>query len=179
LTRRGVLKALSLAAGATLLCGHTPYGQWTVYRKKHLLIGCHKTDPRTYDLAKQVVAVLGEHLPAAKSRVARAPTPGRLASLLGTGQMDICVLGWRDAQAMIAGQGQFKPYGALPLKLITPLGDRALIAHEKFRKRHAWLLAAALADSALPTGMIASELPAPPWHPGAKAFREGAPEPQA
>ncbi len=69
-------RALWLSVGAAmvlLLGGHTPYGQWVVYRKKHLLIGCHKADPETYDLAKRVVALLDAHLPAAKSRVARAP----------------------------------------------------------------------------------------------------------
>ena len=44
MNRRHALR-LSVAAVATLLLsGHTPYGQWVVYRKKHLLIGCHKAD---------------------------------------------------------------------------------------------------------------------------------------
>ena len=58
MNRRALLRAGATAAAAILLGGHTPYGQWVVYRKKHLLIGCHKEDPRTYVLAKEAVALL-------------------------------------------------------------------------------------------------------------------------
>lgn len=175
--RRRLLQGLGAAAAATLLSGHTPYGQWTVYRLKHLLIGCHREDPTTYDLAKQVVAVLGDHLPSAKSRVARAPTAGRLASLLGTDQLHVAVLGWQHAARMAAGKAEFKPYGAIPLQLVTPLGERALIAHSSLPKRHIWLVAAALSESALVTGPSVSGENTLPWHPGAEAFRNGEPEP--
>ena len=107
MNRRHALR-LSVAAVATLLLsGHTPYGQWVVYHQKHLLIGCHKADPETYELAKRVVALLAEHLPAAKSRVARAPDAGRLASLLGTAQLAVATLSGADAAAMLAGSGRF------------------------------------------------------------------------
>ena len=46
-TRRQVLRLGGALAAAVLLSGHTPYGQWVVYRKKHLLIGCHKADEPT------------------------------------------------------------------------------------------------------------------------------------
>ena len=167
-----------MAAVATLFCGHTPYGQWTVYRKKHLLIGCHKRDPVTYDLAKQVVAVLGDHLPSAKARVARAPTPGRLASLLGTDQLHVAVLSWADAARMSAGEADFKPYGAIPLRLLAPVAERSLIAHATLPARHAWLVAAALSDNAIVKNATLDQQ-ALPWHPGAEAFRNGAPEPKA
>jgi len=45
--RRRALRLSVGAAAALLLSGHTPYRQWVVYRKKHLLIGCHKADPET------------------------------------------------------------------------------------------------------------------------------------
>lgn len=175
--RRRVLQGLGAAAAATLLGGHTPYGQWTVYRKKHLLIGCHREDPATYELAKQVVKLLDQHLPSAKSRVARAPTPGRLASLLGTDQLHVAVVGWQQAERMTTGEAEFKPYGAIPLTLVAPVREHAMIAHSSLPKRHVWLVAAALSESV--KGFVVPRDTSLPWHPGAQAFRDGELEPAA
>lgn len=177
--RRQILRLLAAASAAPLVGGHTPYGQWVVYRKKHLLIGCHRGDPATYDLAKRVVALLAEHLPEAKSRVARAPDAGRLASLLGTDQMEVAVLDARDAAAMRAGDGRFAPYGIIALSLLTPVGDRLLIARADFPERHAWLVAAALVGTDLAPAPDLSAARAVAWHPGSRAFLEGRPEPAA
>ena len=177
MNRRDLLRLILLAAGATIAGGHTPYGQWVVYRKKHLLIGCHRTDPPTYDLAKQVVVLLGEHLPAAKSRVARAPDAGRLASLLGTAQMDVAILSHADAAAMAKGADRFKAYGAVPLRLLTPVDDRLLVARADFPARHAWLVAGALAGSELAPASQPPAETAIPWHPGSLAFQRGEPQP--
>ena len=178
MNRRAALRAVGAAAAAFLLCGHTPYGQWVVYRKKHLLIGCHRADPVTYDLAKAVVAELAAHLPAAKARVARAPDAGRLASLLGTDQMEVAILGAADAAAMTEGAGAFAPYGKVALRLLTPVGDRLLVARADFPDRHAWLVAGALAGTVLLPGPKLGESQALAWHPGARAFLEGKPEPE-
>ncbi len=181
MNRRRALRLSAGAAAALLLGGHTPYGQWVVYRKKHLLIGCHKADPETYDQAKRVVALLAEHLPAAKSRVARAPDAGRLASLLGTAQMNVAILGPADAAAMLRGTGRFEPYGAIALRVLTPVDGRLLLARADFPERHAWLVTGALAGTDLapapkPPGDSAGDSGVP-WHPGSLAFLEGKPEP--
>ncbi len=178
--RRALGLALRLgggAAAAILLGGHTPYGQWVVYRKKHLLIGCHKADPETYELAKRVVKLLDEHLPAAKSRVARAPDAGRLASLLATAQMDVATVSPPDAIAMLSGSGRFAAYGPVALRLLTPLRGRILIAREDFPERHAWLVTAALGGSDVTAQIDALHDPVIPWHPGSLGFLEGRPEP--
>lgn len=177
MNRRAVLAGLGTVAAAVLAGGHTPYGQWTVYRKKHLLIGCHKEDARTYELAKRVVGILQDHLPSAEARVARAPTAGRLASLLGTDQLHVAVLGRAHAVHMAAGTDAFKPYGAIPLTLVAPVADRVLIAHESLPKRHVWLVAAALADDRIVTRAAQDTGSDLAWHPGAIAFREGEREP--
>ena len=178
--RQALRQALRLtvgAAAAVLLGGHTPYGQWVVYRKKHLLIGCHKADPETYDLAKQVVKLLEEHLPAAKSRVARAPDARRLASLLGTAQMEVATLSPSDAAAMLQGTGRFEPYGALALRVLTPVGGRLLDARADFPERHAWLVTSVLVGSNLAPAVERPGDPHIPWHPGSLTFLEGRPEP--
>ncbi len=173
MNRRRLLRAAGAAAAALFLCGHTPYGQWVVYRKKHLLVGCHRADPATYAAAKMVVEELDAHLPAAKARVARAPNAGRLASLLGTEQMDVAILSRADATGMAAGTGPFAPYGPVALALLAPVDDRLLVARADFPDRHAWLVAQAL--SASPPADV--ETTAVTWHPGARAFLDGKPEP--
>ncbi len=181
MNRRCALRLSAGAAAALLVGGHTPYGQWVVYRKKHLLIGCHKADPATYDLAKRVVALLAEHLPAAKSRVARAPDAGRLASLLGTGQMQVATLSDSDAAAMLRGTGRFEAFGAIALRVLTPVAGRLLVARADFPERHAWLVTGALVGTDLaPTRERPGDPmgdPGIPWHPGSLAFLEGRPEP--
>lgn len=177
MNRRRVLRLLAGTAAAPLLSGHTPYGQWVVYRKKHLLIGCHKADPETYALAKRAVALLATHLPAAKSRVARAPDAGRLASLLGTAQMQVAILSRSDAEGMRQGTGRFTAYGAIALQLLTPVAGRLLVARADFPERHAWLVTGALVGSDLAPARARPGDPAIPWHPGSLAFVEGRPEP--
>jgi hypothetical protein len=177
--RQAAGRLLTATALVMLLGGHTPYGQWVVYRKKHLVIGCHRADPRTYELAKQAVAELVEHLPAAQARVARAPDARRLASLIGTDQMEVAVLDLADARAMTAGAGQFAPYGAIPLLALAPLADRVLVARADFPERHAWLVTGALVGSGMVARLRAGENPGIPWHPGSLAQIEGRPEPDA
>jgi len=171
--------ALGTSALAPRARAHTPYRQWQVYRRKHLLIGCHKEDMAGYALAKEAVAILDEHLPAARARVARGPTPGRLASLLGTEQMDVALLGEADAAAMVEGRGRFAPYGAIELRTLLVAPGRVLVARADFPERHAWLVSDAL--DGWPAGVVpdAPALPVLPWHPGAERRRQGRPVPAA
>jgi hypothetical protein len=76
MNRRALLRTALVAAGALVLGGHTPYPQWTVYRRKHLLIGSHRADLGTWRAAQEIVALLEGHLPEARARVARAPNAG-------------------------------------------------------------------------------------------------------
>lgn len=155
---------------------HTPYRQWAVYRQKHLLIGCHKDDPATYELSKQIVARLDSDLPAASARVARAPATSRLASLLATDQLNIAVLAPETAVAMAAGQDVFAAYGSIPLTTLLPLKDYVLVGHSRLRDSHCWQITKAL----LP--MTNTELkdakPVLTWHTGSARFVSGEPMPE-
>ena len=175
MNRREVLWVPLALAYCQSARAHTPYGQWVVYRKKHLLIGSHRADPPTYAKAKRLAAVLAEHLPKSRSRVARAPTAGRLASLLGTDQLDVAVLSRDDAVAMRNGQGKFAPYGKIPLALLANFGTYVLIAHERFPARHAWLVSKTLSDEAEPAGQLEDI----GWHRGTQIFLSGEPEPKS
>lgn len=176
--------ALSPALTSLSALAHTPYSQWQVYRKKHLLIGCHREDLQTWDLAKQMVETLQSHLPAAKARVARAPHPQRLASLLGTEQLQFAIVDVAEATDMIAGNGRFKPYGVLPLQVLWQTGKYLLLVRSDVPTRHGWLVAEALDDvefalTAQKTSNVERALPSEfSWHTGATLYLSGEPAPE-
>jgi hypothetical protein len=77
--------------------------------------------------------------------------------------------------------GRFEPYGAIALRVLTPVDGRLLLARADFPERHAWLVTGALAGTDLapapqPPGDSAGDSGVP-WHPGSLAFLEGKPEP--
>lgn len=177
MNRRSFLWAPALLAIGQAAWAHTPFGQWVVYRKKHLLVGAHRADPVTYELAKKVAGELAEHLPKSKSRVARAPTAGRLASLLGTDQLDVAVLSEADAIGMLGGSGRFEPYGKIELKLLAQLDSRILVAHKRFPRRHAWLVTATLSETKIVQKGNEGPVAKIDWHPGSRLYNDGKPVP--
>lgn len=175
-SRRNFLIGLALAATSVSAAGaHTPYGQWVVYRQKHLLIGAHRGDARTYELAQAVVAALDEELPEARARIARGPRPQRIASLIGTGQMLTAVLSGSEAELMAEARPPFDGYRPTPLRALAALGGGyLLVASPDLPDDHAWLVTQALGHAQLgdaPDGVGI------PIHPGAAAFWSGAPRP--
>ena len=150
----GAGRALSRRAACGLLAGlitaglaeaHTPYQQWVVYRKKHLLIGTDKSVKGSYPLGKQLAAVLAEKLPTSQARVARAPNSTRIASLLATGQFDVALLPSRQAVALVQGQPPFAPYEAMELRSLFTSGDFLLVCRPDFPEEHAYLVTSTLA----------------------------------
>ncbi|MEL6482374.1 MAG: hypothetical protein AAFQ75_13060 [Pseudomonadota bacterium] len=173
-TRRRFLAA-ALWAVAGNAVAHTPYGQWVVYRQKHLLIGAHRGDSRTYEQAKAVVAALEVELPAAAARVARGPHPQRIASLMGTGQLNVAVLPEAEAAAMVEGSAPFENYRPTPLTRLAALNDGyTLFAAEGLPPDHGWLIVQALDHSGMAR---APRTDAIILHPGAAAYWRGDPKP--
>ncbi len=164
------------------LSGHTPYGHWTVYRKKHLLIGSSRSDPPSFALAERIAATLLRHLPESRARASRAPDLRRIASLLASDQWQVSVLRRQDAADIAAGRGPFASVGAVPLRRLFALGEYLLVCRADFPDRHAWLVAAALAENAreIPgAAALDGNGTAIPAHPGARAYLGGAPLPPA
>lgn len=173
--RRALLATALAAAVAGRAFAHTPYRQWVVYRQKHLLIGAHRGDQRTYALAKTVTAALADELPDAKARVARGPRPQRIASLMGTGQLLTAVLSETEAGAMAAAAPPFENYRPVPIRIIATLDDDyALFASDTLPDDHAWLIAAALEHAGLGTAPATDGIGR---HRGADAFWRGQPSP--
>lgn len=170
--RRAAIWGMAGWALTTSASAHTLYPQWVAYRKKHLLIGCHRKDLETWRQAERLVGDINHALPKAKARAARAPHPQRLASLIGTDQLELAVLGRAEALEMRDGSGKFAPYGKLSLTQISGLGAHVLVAEQSFPKRHGWMLASALAT--LGGGAPVSLTGELPPHPGALAYQNGA-----
>ena len=170
--RRSLLGLVAVVASAPLqVHSHTPYQQWMVYRKKHLLIGCHREDLRTWELAKEVTGVLDKELPDARARIARAKTRGRLASLLGTEQLQTALLSPETAGNMVDGRNGFEPYGEIALKTLAVVEKHVLVCRADFPKRHAWQLAHALQGKyQLNQRYLPQDVP---MHPGALAMHDG------
>lgn len=165
MNRRAVL-ALAAATLAAPAQAHTPYGQWVVYRQKHLLVGSHRGDLRTYDLAKAVVAALQVELPEAQARVARGPRPQRIASLMGTGQLFLAVLSADEAARMARAETPFDGYRPTPVHALAALNaDYLLFAAPEFPEDHGRLVTQAVDHAGLGGRPIGQNL-----HAGAAAY---------
>ena len=183
LDRRRLLGAGAALAAWTATGGHTPYRQWAVYRRKHLLIGVCRADAPTYPLGKRVAAALEARLPESRPRVARARDQRRLANLLATGQLELLLFSGADAARLRDGAPPFDPPGPAALAALFRFGAYWLICRPDFPDRHAWLVVRALAGSApdFADAAPATDTPEAAWivppHRGARAFAAGEPEP--
>ncbi len=184
--RRALLRSLFALTVALAAMGHAPYGQWNVYRKRNLLILTSRSDARTFPVGKRVATVLAKHLPESRAKVSRAPSTGRVASLISTKQMDVAVLSRTDAASLFTGRAPFAEFGPVPLRTIVLLGDYLLVCRDDFASLHAYLLAETLMEnrdeldlvvSSPDTGKKAAELIVP-THPGAQAYFKGRPPPE-
>ncbi len=166
-TRRSFL-ALALAGVTAPAIAHTPYNQWVVYRQKHLLVGAHRGDLKTYELAQAVVAGLKDVLPEAQARVARGPRPERIASLIGTGQLFLAVMSMEEADRMAKAEAPFEGYRPTPVTALADLGEGyVLYAAPEFPDDHAHLVTAAVVEAELGANPLPLGLR---LHTGAAAF---------
>ena len=175
--RRTLVLVLLVPALAT---GHTPFRQWTVYRRKHLLILTDKTQPGSFELGQQLAELLAKYLPASKARVTRAPHTKRVASLLSSGQLDLALVTKPIARALTADEPPFSDYGPIDLRVLANHPDFLLLARAEFPAHHAYQVAETLRTHGAELGFtLLSEATAqPPPHPGVIALLQGAPMPE-
>jgi hypothetical protein len=177
LSRRALLVGAACLVGARAGRAHTPYRQWDVYRRKHLLVGTCRADPESYPLGKRLVSMLVSGLPESKARVTRAPDQKRLASLLTTDQLELVLFTRDEAVALEGGLAPFSDYGPYPLRLVFEVAGHVLVCGDGFPGRHAWLVTEALAHHLpVPDDLVASRTLA--VHEGTRAFLSGEPEPE-
>ena len=178
--RRRLLQAGLIATAWVAAAGHTPYRQWQVYRRRHLLIGTSKADAPTYPLGQRVAELLATHLPESSARVTRGPDSWRLASLLTTGQLEVALLAASDVAALRDGRAPFAAFGPTDLNALFAFGDYLLVCRPDFPAHHAYQVVQTLADNAaLIAGARSLDARASPVaiHPGARAYAMGEPMP--
>jgi hypothetical protein len=144
--RRTMLKTAAALGAWLLASGHTPYRQWEVYRRKHLLIGANKAEPPTYELGKKIATLLETELPESRARVARAPHAWRLASLLTSDQIQLILLDRDDIDGLRHGRDGFEAFGATELRVLYQFGDYWLVCRPDFPEQHAALVTQVLAE---------------------------------
>ena len=175
--RRTCLQASLIALAWLATGGHTPYGQWQVYRQRHLMIGTSRSDAPSYPLGQRIASVLATHLPESSARVTRGPDAWRLASLITSGQIEVILLSARDVALLRDGRPPFEAFGATRLCSLFTFGDHWLVCRPDFPERHAYLVVETLAvhGGATLDASLADPASSPvPVHPGALAFLRGA-----
>ena len=164
-----------------LLCAHSPWSQYQVYRQKHLLIMSSIPDEPTYPFSLRLVAVINEALPEAKARPARAKHFERVHSLFLTKQMQLMLLSRHNAEAALEGSGPFAELGPLQFRIIYQFADLQLLAQIDLPDQHAWLLTNAImhAEDISEQADDPDELaPHPNLHPGSRAALNDHPFPE-
>ena len=125
---------------------HTPYRQWRVVRKKHLLIYSNREDLKTDELAEQVNKVLKQFLPDAKSMVARGRNYKRIASILTTGQGMLALFKKDEAKNLFNGEYPYKGYSGQHIRVICQIDNYYLLSNTSFKNDHAILVYDTLID---------------------------------
>ena len=152
---------------------HTPYRQWAVYRKKHLIIGTCRADPASYPFGKRLASLLAEELPESKARVARAPDQQRLASLITTGQLEVILLTHQEGRQLHSGAPPFQDYGPFDVQTVFEFDAYLLLGTDSLPDYHAWIIARTLAQALNQPPLLNSDPLPVPVHAGTSALVEG------
>ena len=181
IARRAFFRTLGVAAGSLLLAGHTPYRQWAVYRRKHLLLLTHRDDPEGVELARKIAEHLAKAVPSSQARITRAPQLHRVASLLATDQLQFAFVTRLEAKQLRYGRPPLEAYGRVPVTAIATVDEHVLLARSDVPDQHAWLLAQGLDGLSvigrsvhLPAARSdAANLEGMPVHPGVTVYSRG------
>jgi len=146
INRRNFLKFVPIIFSLSIV-GHAPWGQWQVYRQRHMLFLSTIEDKPSYPFSKILVEMFEKYLPEASPRPARAKDFMRVHSLLISDQMPVAVLSKEIAHSLIQGKGKFKAYSPVEMKLLYDFGDMVLIARPKMPNNHAWRIVDAIIRS--------------------------------
>ena len=159
---------------------HSPWGQYQVYRQKHLLIMSTIVDEPTYPYSRKLVEAINQVIPEAKARPARAKNFERVHNLFKTKQMHLVLLSKSNAKALLEGSGPFSDFGAVNVRTLYAFGDMLLLVQPDFPDSHVWLLADAFKKihSRLPGALTPQQIMVlPNLHPSALLAFRGNPIP--
>jgi hypothetical protein len=151
---------------------HSPWGQYAVYRQKHLLVLSTRDDPDSYSYSKLLVTAINKNAPEANARPARAINLNRAYNLLRTDQFQFALLSRANIRSIRTATGAFANRPPVGLKTIYLFGDLEFVVLADFPQRLVSVVTDAVLSniSALPGAMPPKELlRLDTLHPGAKA----------
>ena len=97
---------------------HSPWGQYAVYRQKHLLVLSTRDDADSYGYSKLLVDAINKSAPEASARPARAINLERAYNLLRTDQFQFALLSTTNIESMRLATGAFSGRPSVDLKTI-------------------------------------------------------------
>jgi len=175
LNRRLFTKSLILSL-SFISMGHAPWGQWQVYRMRHMLILSVIEDEESYPFSKKIIDSLEKTLPESRARPARARGFRRVYSLLSTDQMPLVVLSKDVAISLLYGTGVFSEFSPVNMNLVYDFGKMVLLARPKMPDNHTWRITDAIIRSDMFHEVINNtEIPI---HNGSKTRFENLPMPE-
>ena len=114
------------------LIAHSPWGQYQVYRQKHLLILSSRDDEISYPFSKELVACLDNVLPIAKARPARAINIERAFDLLRTDQFQFAVFDRENIEKMRVASGEFSDRKPVDLGTLLQFQNMRIVVRRDF-----------------------------------------------
>ncbi len=171
MNRRSFLGLLPAVLIPTTTFGHSPWGQYAVYRQKHLLVLSTRDDPASYYYSKLLVNAINKGAPEASARPARAVNLERAYNLLRTNQFQFALLSQQNILDMRQATGTFSGKPAVDLRTIYRFGDLEFVVLAQFPDGLVEVVADALLSSRedLPGAITRDEaLKSALLHPGAR-----------
>lgn len=146
LNRRFFIKLIIFPI-SLITMGHAPWGQWQVYRMRHMLLLSVIEDEKSYPFSKTIINSLEKTLPEARARPARARGYRRVYNLLSTDQMPLAVLSKNTAISLLYGMGVFSDFPPVSMQIVYDFGDMVLLARPKMPDSHTWRITDAIIRS--------------------------------
>ncbi len=168
--RRSFLAAASAALLPGLARAHSPWGQYAVYRQKHLLVLSTRDDAESYPYSKRLVEAINQTAPEASARPARARNLRRAYDLLRTDQFQFALLSGANVASMRQGSGPFATDGPVGLSLVYAFADLEFVVRDDVLDNHVAIVTHAVLSSLadLPDAISPDEVRMRPMlHPGA------------
>lgn len=155
---------------------HSPWGQYAVYRQKHLLVLSTRDDAESYPYSKLLVEAINRGAPEANARPARAKDLRRAYDLLRSNQFQFALLSVSNIEAMRSGRGEFSDQQTVDLKTLYRFEELEFVVRSDFPVNLAAIVTDAvlqnledLPNAATPRELLAHDT----LHPGARAALEG------
>ena len=149
MNRRKFLAILAVIMPSTAIA-HSPWGQFQVYRQKHLLILTSREDEESYPYSKLLAVALNREQPNASARPARAINLKRVYNLLRTKQFTFTLLPTNHLELLEAMDlDNTKSQYRLDLSPIYTFGDLVFLVQNDFDTNLVRIVTHALAESAI------------------------------